>query len=61
MINLVGFIGGPVNVGTLTVLHRGEAILPLKDAEKMKDAFKNLGKKSFDTINIVLPTIPERK
>ncbi|MCM3573289.1 hypothetical protein M3172_08785 [Mesobacillus subterraneus] len=58
---MVGFIGGPVTVDTFTVLHRGEVILPLKDAEKMKEAFKNLGKNSFDTINIVLPTIPERK
>jgi hypothetical protein len=61
VINLVGFIGGPVTVDTLTVLHRGEVVLPLKDIEKMKGAFKNLGKNYFDTINIVLPTIPERK
>lgn len=58
---MVGFIGGPVNVDTLTVLHRGEVILPLKDIEKMKDAFKSLGKNSFDSINIELPILPERK
>lgn len=61
MNNLVGFIGGPVTVEPLTVLHKGETILPLKDAEKMMDLFKNFGKNSFDTINIVLPTTPDRK
>lgn len=40
---------------------RRDTVLPLKDVEKMKDAYKNLGQNSFDTMNVVLPTIPERK
>lgn len=40
---------------------RRDTVLPLRDIEKMKDAIKSLGKNSFDSINIGIPILPERK
>lgn len=66
MIDLVGMHRGGIVPKDVLDEHialcgNRDTVLPLKDVEKLKDAFKNLGKNSFDTTNIVLPTIPERK